>query len=110
MCSNLYYFTKDNHSLRANHAGELPYAYGNLWRHDFVYEDSDRELSEIMTNYWANFVKTGNPNGEGIFEWPLYADAPGEALELGEKISMVEDPFLALYDIIDRYQDSLEAK
>jgi len=106
----LYYFTKDNKSLRANHAGELPYAYGNLWRHDFLYEDSDRELSESMTDYWVNFVKTGDPNGEGLPEWPLYGDTVGQALELGDTVSMVEDPFVELYEIIDRYQESLENK
>jgi para-nitrobenzyl esterase len=30
-----------------------------------------------MITYWAQFVKTGNPNGSGQPEWPKYA--PGGA-------------------------------
>ena len=25
-----------------------------------------------MNTYWANFVKSGNPNGAGLPEWPAY--------------------------------------
>jgi para-nitrobenzyl esterase len=34
-------------------------------------------LSTQMITYWAQFVKTGNPNGSGQPEWPKYA--PGGA-------------------------------
>lgn len=25
-----------------------------------------------MSSYWANFIKTGNPNGENLPEWAQY--------------------------------------
>jgi para-nitrobenzyl esterase len=25
-----------------------------------------------MSSYWANFIKTGNPNGKNLPEWPKY--------------------------------------
>ena len=99
-----YYFTKENGSLRANHAGELPYLYGNLYWNDFAYAEEDFELSELMQQYLLNFVRTGNPNGEGLPEWPLFADAPTEVFEFGSHIGMTEDPYLALYEIIDEVQ------
>ena len=27
-------------------------------------------VSDIFSNYYVNFVKTGNPNGLGLVEWP----------------------------------------
>jgi para-nitrobenzyl esterase len=60
----LYYFTKDNGSLGNAHGGEMPYAYGNLKAHDWLYTDEDYRLSELMMDCWVNFVRCGDPNGE----------------------------------------------
>ena len=27
-----------------------------------------------MLTYWTNFAKYGNPNGEGVPEWPVFSD------------------------------------
>ncbi len=103
-----YYFTKTNSRISNHHAGELPYAYGNLHRHAGNYDESDFELSEIMQNYWVNFVKTGNPNGEGLPEWPLVTADTQLLLQLDSKIGPIEDPNLPLYKVIDHYMESQE--
>lgn len=103
-----YYFTKTNPSLSCNHAGELPYAYGNLWRYrKGIYDASDFALSDQMQRYWVNFVKTGDPNGEGLTEWNVQKDSDHRLLELGEQLRMRDDPNIELYKIIDRYQEEL---
>ena len=100
-----YYFTKDNRGLGSNHAGELPYFFGNLDKHPSNYDESDEMLSRTMLAYYANFVKTGNPNGDGLPDWPTAQKAPDQVLELGEQIRVVPDPYLALYPLIDRFQE-----
>lgn len=100
-----YYFTKTNDSLSNFHAGEMPYAYGNLWRHPGLYEASDEALSELMQSYWLNFVKTGDPNGEGLPEWELWNADEQNLLELGEEVRMIEDPYKDIYVILDKYQE-----
>ena len=104
-----YCFTKSNKSLSSFHAGELPYAYGNLWRHDWIYEDSDRELSEKMQKYWVNFVKYGDPNAEGLPVWPASTGAD-EVFELGEHTGIMQDPYLEIYALLDRHQADLKAQ
>ena len=99
-----YCFTKTNKSLSSFHAGELPYAYGNLWRHPGIYDQADLELSEIMQAYWVNFVRTGNPNGEGLPEWKMRDEMQCQVLELGDKVEMTDDPFREIYPLLDRYQ------
>ena len=69
----------------AFHTGEVAYAYDNLKFIDHQLrplEPADTELANVMSTYWANFVKTGNPNGKGLPNWPAYSTADKRIMEL----------------------------
>ena len=101
-----YFFTKTNPSLGNFHAGEMPYAYGNLWRHPGLYDASDEALSQAMQQYWLNFVKTGDPNGPGLPVWEKRTETQKDLLELGDQIRMIPDQYQEIYQLLDQYQDS----
>jgi len=51
---------------------------GNLDRNKvFPWTEDDHRTSAAMQAYFANFIKTGNPNGEDLPSWPL-ATADGD--------------------------------
>ena len=100
----LYQFTKDNGSLGSAHGGEMPYAYGNLNAHDWLYDEGDYKLSGVMQQYWLNFIKTGDPNGEGLPVWECFNEDDTRLMELGETVGMRTAPYLDLYKLIDVYQ------
>ena len=58
-----------------------------------------------MLNYWANFVKNGNPNGEGLPTWNQYQNNTDNVQELGSNVGSIPDKYLELYDLIDQYLD-----
>ena len=67
-----YYFCRQlpGDDLGAWHSSDLWYTYGALhkcWR-NFTAED--RALSNRMMDYFANFIRTGNPNSNGLPVWP----------------------------------------
>ena len=56
----------------AFHAGDIPYVLDNLDAFAWTYSQSDRDVATLASNYWVNFVKRGDPNGEGLPYWPSY--------------------------------------
>ncbi|XP_074067391.1 liver carboxylesterase 1-like [Macrotis lagotis] len=58
-------------TVKADHGEEFLFIFGM----PLLNEDSpeeERQLSRTMMKYWANFARNGNPNGEGLSNWPLY--------------------------------------
>jgi carboxylesterase type B len=54
---------------------------------------ADRDVSRLMTDYWVRFAKTGDPNGEGLPEWPAWDPEGARVLEIGDEV-LVRDGFL----------------
>lgn len=70
----------------AFHTSEVPFALHALKRWNRPWQARDYELEKIMSDYWVNFAKTGNPNGRGLPEWKSYDKQAGNIIELGEKV------------------------
>jgi para-nitrobenzyl esterase len=59
-------------AVGAPHACEIEYCMGNLHLiKDFAWTADDYKVSETMLSYFANFIKTGNPNGDKLPEWTV---------------------------------------
>lgn len=58
----------------AFHSAELWYVFETLDRCWRPWEPEDRALSRQMAEYWANFAKTGDPNGPGLPRWEPYTE------------------------------------
>jgi para-nitrobenzyl esterase len=68
----------------AYHGSEINYALGNLYATDRPWTEEDRRVADTMSSYWANIVKTGNPNGSGLPNWPSYDGQARSVMRLGD--------------------------
>lgn len=96
-----YIFTKRNGRLGCWHSGEMIYCFGNIPESSGLFDEGDRELSRTMVSYWLNYIRTGDPNGEGLAEWEQSVTSD-RLLEFGESVGMTGEKRLALYEILDR--------
>lgn len=53
----------------AYHESEINYVLNNLYDTDLPWVAEDYTIAKTMNTYWVNFIKTGNPNGDGLTEW-----------------------------------------
>jgi len=61
----------NNKQMGASHASEIEFALGNLsTNHVYAWTPDDYKVSNTMETYFANFIKTGNPNGGSLPHWP----------------------------------------
>jgi para-nitrobenzyl esterase len=51
----------------ASHTTELSYLFDNV-----PLTPAQRHTADVMIGYWTNFAATGNPNGKGLPNWPVY--------------------------------------
>jgi para-nitrobenzyl esterase len=57
----------------APHATEIPFVFDTVKaKYGAALSPADEKIAQQTNIYWANFVKTGNPNGAGLPEWPQY--------------------------------------
>ena len=96
-----YYFSRHNGRLGAWHSGEELYVYGNIPKKSRLFKERDYALEKEVFSYVANFIKTGDPNGEGLPKWENNTDST-RLMEFGDTTGMIDEKYLAFYEIMDR--------
>ncbi|HEX5227121.1 MAG TPA: carboxylesterase family protein [Bryobacteraceae bacterium] len=81
-------------NLKATHAAEIPYVFETLAAPRSIPDTSsptlaaasekDRAMADMVSSYWVNFAKTGDPNGKGLPEWAPFKDRDAPPHILGE--------------------------
>ena len=86
----------------AVHSAEIEYAMGNLESNKvYAWTTEDYKVSQVMEEYFANFVKTGNPNGAGLPKWPTF-DA-GQRMTIDVETRAEPEKVRARYQFLEQF-------
>ena len=66
----------------AFHSCDIPYVFDNITVFPWRVTEADQQVAKLTADYWANFIKTGNPNGAGLPVWPSNRDAASPCLRV----------------------------
>lgn len=73
-----YFWTHKEPGPRADHwrvfhSSEIPYIFRTLDASpERAFTADDRAISDRISTYWLNFVRSGDPNGAGLPDWPKF--------------------------------------
>jgi para-nitrobenzyl esterase len=92
----LYYYTMiwpgPMAALGAFHGGEIVFVFNEIERvkntRKIPFEEKHQALAEVMSGYWVQFAKTGNPNKGGSMDWPAYDSTKDQHMEFGEVVKV----------------------
>ncbi len=84
----------------AAHSAEIEYAMGNLDSNKvYAWTPDDYKVSKVMQEYFANFIKTGNPNGRGVPAWPEFRK--GQRIRIDVETKAEPEGVRARYELLE---------
>ncbi len=88
----------------AVHSSDIEYAMGNLpTNRVYDWQPVDYRISEIFQGFFANFIKTGNPNGLGVPAWPsVKSGEPAEVMHIDAETKAQKETVRARYLTLDK--------
>ncbi|MCC6201606.1 MAG: carboxylesterase family protein [Gammaproteobacteria bacterium] len=105
-----YQYYYDHHAPTADgsgHGSDVPYAFQTLSAGRQAPNAEDFALAAMISNYWVNFAKSGNPNGPGLPEWPAFREDDQRAMVFDAKPSARPVPNLDKLKAYDAYVSGL---
>jgi len=87
----------------AFHGGEIVYVFDNLHAEAQPWQAEDRQLAELMSNYWVSFARDGDPNGQGLPHWPSYSRAKPKLMLLSPNPKVIDTPRAQAQEFLDAY-------
>jgi para-nitrobenzyl esterase len=86
----------------AYHSAEIEFVFEALPSKNLPWRPEDTKLSDLMSTYWTNFAKAGDPNGSGLPNWPPFASETGnQVMHLAGDSKAAPEQNRARYEFLD---------
>jgi para-nitrobenzyl esterase len=88
----------------APHATEIPFVFDTVAaRYGKDLTEADKATASAANQYWVNFARTGNPNGQGLPEWPVYTPQADKLMDFALSGPAAKpDPWKVRLDLVEK--------
>ena len=95
------------------HGAEIVYALDNLNNDpgpigSGTISSTDQHYADMVSSYWANFVKNGDPNMGSEVNWPAWDYGNQQYLEFGEQLVVKHHLLKYRLDALQEFLDAEE--
>jgi para-nitrobenzyl esterase len=111
--SKVFYYYFDQHpeypegSPRAGygmtHGADVAYVFQHLNPTNPQTTKADLEISDVVSTYWVNFAKRGDPNGEGVPAWPVFSESNSQVMHFNQTPHPGPVPSAESLKVLDAY-------
>jgi para-nitrobenzyl esterase len=90
------------------HAEEIPFVFNTVAeKYAGTITAGEQQIARLANHAWAQFAKTGDPNGDGLSPWPSYSMTSDSIMDFSnEGPHAVNDPWKARLDLIEKRLES----
>ena len=102
----MYYFDQQSqnsilkNTRGATHVAEMPFIYGWNWG---PMTETEKHMAQILPQYWINFIKTGDPNGDGLPYWTTYKQGEATVMNMHQGFHLTKAPNQQQMDFWEAY-------
>ncbi len=111
---NAYQYYYDYHpgspDSGSGHGSDVPYAFQTLGGPAGEPGPEDLKLSDMISSFWVNFARTGNPNNPGLPEWPAFTEDDPKVMVFDANPGARPLPNLDRLKAVDAYYTGLREK
>ncbi|MFI0430980.1 carboxylesterase/lipase family protein [Mariniflexile sp. HMF6888] len=111
--SKVFYYYFDQHpdypedspryGFGSPHGQEVSYVFKNLDASNPQITKTDLEISDLMSTYWTNFAKYGDPNGKDVPNWPVFSNSNPEVMYFNKTAYTGPVPSAKSLEVLDSY-------
>jgi para-nitrobenzyl esterase len=105
----VYSYYYNNHGPQAEgsgHGSDVPFHFQTIGGRGTP-SQADQALADMISSYDVNFAKTGDPNGQGLPEWPAFTEKNEQVMVFDGKPSARTYPILDEVKVFDAYFDRI---
>ncbi|WP_153637956.1 carboxylesterase/lipase family protein [Prolixibacter sp. NT017] len=85
------------------HGQEVAYVFNHIDPNSPHTSATDVKISDAMATYWTNFAKYGDPNGEGLPQWPAFSNANPDVMYFSQTPHVGPVPSAESLQVLDDY-------